>query len=221
MNREWPQNVVTPSTRDLNRNVCPIHSNARRIEKCLKKHGLLADTPSSCRLMSAQRMCQKVGVNAIDPLSWKKECVYGLCKDCPKHNTTVETHLQETPVTVALWGTKFDPLKNKKINNIHDFDFTLGELAAKFDSDIPKLSKHIYTSSHQWEACKKCAQSLQKNWCMTIEDYQENITVTNVEETTTAHFSRNQVQLALYPVVVRFVLEGEDRVRKGALAFLS
>ena len=43
----------------------------------------------------------------------------------------------------------------------------------------------------------------------------------NVEETTTAHFSRNQVQLALYPVVVRFVLEGEDRVRKGALAFLS
>ena len=78
LNREWPQNVVTPSTRDLNRNVCPIHSNARRIEKCLKKHGLLADTPSSCRLMSAQRMCQKVGVNAIDPLSWKKECVYSL-----------------------------------------------------------------------------------------------------------------------------------------------
>ena len=119
----------------------------------------------------------------------KKECVYGLCKDCPKHNTTVETHLQETPVTVALWGTKFDPLKNKKINNIHDFDFTLGELAAKFDSDIPKLSKHIYMSSHQWEACKQCAQSLQKNWCITIEDYLQNITMTNVEETTTAHFS--------------------------------
>ena len=83
LNREWPQNVVTPSTRDLNRNVCPIHSNARRIEKCLKKHGLLADTPSSCRLMSAQRIGQKYRVNAIFPLSWKKKWVYCLYKESP------------------------------------------------------------------------------------------------------------------------------------------
>ena len=41
LNREWPQNVVTPSDRDNMRNVCEIHSNARRMEKCLRKNGLL------------------------------------------------------------------------------------------------------------------------------------------------------------------------------------
>ena len=41
LNREWPQNVLTPTARDLQRNVCEMHSNARRMERCLRKYGQL------------------------------------------------------------------------------------------------------------------------------------------------------------------------------------
>ena len=78
LNREWPQNVVTPTSRDLDRNVCPIHSNARRLESALKKNKLLEQVPSSCRLMCSLVMCQKEGVELLDALTWDVKCVKGV-----------------------------------------------------------------------------------------------------------------------------------------------
>ena len=48
-----------------------------------------------------------------------------------------------------------------------------------------------------------------------------NINFTNTEETTTAHFGANETQLCLYPAVIKFKIPGEDRVRKGGIAFVS
>ena len=48
-----------------------------------------------------------------------------------------------------------------------------------------------------------------------------NINFTTQEETTTAHFGANEVQLALYPAVIKFKIEGEANVRKGGIAFVS
>ena len=56
---------------------------------------------------------------------------------------------------------------------------------------------------------------------MMIEDYQQNISLTHQEETTTAHFSGNVTQIACFPVIVKFKLEGEDKPRKGGIVFLS
>ena len=56
---------------------------------------------------------------------------------------------------------------------------------------------------------------------MSIEDYQQNISVSHQEETTTAHFSGNVVQIACYPVIIKFQLPGEEKSRKGGIAFLS
>ena len=221
LNREWPQNVVTPTSRDLDRNVCPIHSNARRLETALKKQGLLQQVPSSCRLMCSAAMCQKDGVEPLEPLTWDIQCVKGVCNQCPRDETDVPTEEDEKIVTVALWGTKHDPVKNKKINNIHDYDFTLTQLAAKFDSELPKLTKHIYNAAHQWKACKSTAENPGPDVMMTIEDYQQNISLSHQEETTTAHFSGNVVQIACYPTIVKFMLEGQDKAKKGGIVFLS
>ena len=89
LNREWPQNVVTPTSRDMDRNICPIHSNARRIEVVLKKYELIQDVPASCCLMSSLIICQKETVTPLDPLTWGYKCVMGDCDNCPKYKTIV------------------------------------------------------------------------------------------------------------------------------------
>ena len=48
-----------------------------------------------------------------------------------------------------------------------------------------------------------------------------NINFTNTEETTSAHFGANETQLALYPAVIKFKIQGEEKVRKGGIAFVS
>ena len=145
----------------------------------------------------------------------------GVCKKCPTKTLNLEPHERETQVIVALWGTKYDQVKRKKINNIHDYQFSLQELATKFEEFLPKLALHIFIAAHQWKACKECTQCLEPHIIMTIEDYQMNINVAHQEQTTTAHYSGNVTQIALYPVVIKYKLPGESKVRKGAIAFLS
>ena len=221
LNREWPQNVVTPTSRDLDRNVCPIHSNARRLETALRKQGLLQQVPSSCRLMCSQAMCQKEGVQPLDPLTWDPKCVKGECKDCPENETEVPMEISDKIVTVALWGTKHDKVKNKKINNIHDYDFTLSQLVAKFDKELPKLTRHIFTAAHQWKAAKLTGQNLTPEIIETIEDFQQNLSLSHQEETTTAHFTSNVVQVACYPCIIKYMKEGDEKPRKEGMVFLS
>ena len=48
-----------------------------------------------------------------------------------------------------------------------------------------------------------------------------NILFTNTEETTSGDFGQNQTQVALYPAVIKFMLPGENKVRKGGIAFVS
>ena len=49
--REFPQNAVTATTRDLERNSCPYHTNARRLIKCIHKAGVGKDIKASCRAL--------------------------------------------------------------------------------------------------------------------------------------------------------------------------
>ena len=35
--REFPQNAVIPTTRDLERNTCPVHANARRLNNAINR----------------------------------------------------------------------------------------------------------------------------------------------------------------------------------------
>lgn len=50
---------------------------------------------------------------------------------------------------------------------------------------------------------------------------QQNLDIQHQEESTTAHYTANKVQCVLYPVVIKFKVEGDDTVRKGGIAFLS
>ena len=171
LNREWPQQIKSATSRDLDRNVCTIHSNMRRMQRALAKH-LGPDLPTSCRLLCGLVMCDRDDIDILKPATWHRECVTRSCRECPVHETFVPAELRDVQVTVALWGNRKDPIKNKMINNIHDFTFTLEELAAKFDKDVVKMCLHLNTASLQWDSCRACTDNTAPNVVVTIEDYQ-------------------------------------------------
>ena len=108
--REFPQNAVTPTTRDLERNSCPVHANARRlvkaINKALIKNKSEARLPSSCRDLVCLTMCG-AEVLPSKPLTWKQECVKGTCKNCPN---SLPLHLPDAVknliVQFSQWETQ-------------------------------------------------------------------------------------------------------------------
>ena len=220
LDREWPQNVVTPTSRDLQRNVCPIHANARRLQTCLKKN-LDVDIPTSVRLMCASSICVKPGCDVLDPLTWDANCVDAKCRDCPQQETYVSPDMRDVQLRLALWGTKVDEVKGKPINALHEYVMTFGEVADRFDKFLPKLVKHVYNAAVQWDREKMCREEMEELTVTTVEDYQQNILLTHSEETTTSHYTANQVQLALFPVSVSFRLPGEEKPRKGGICYIT
>ena len=61
--REFPQNAVTPTSRDAERNTCPTHANVRRlvrrINRILRKKGFSDSTfPKSCRVLATKIIIQ-------------------------------------------------------------------------------------------------------------------------------------------------------------------
>ena len=158
------------------RNVCSYHSNARRYERALRPY-VRRELPSSVRLMCSLAMCQSDDVNPLDPLTWREACVYGKCKNCPDYSTEILDGCGDVEVVVALWGKKYSQIKRKEIVNLHNYSYTVQDLAAEFDSKLARLKTHCFTASKQWAACHDTTSYLNTDVVATIEDYQMNLEV--------------------------------------------
>ena len=53
----------------VSRNVCPVHSNIKRMASCLKKN-LGLNLPTSARLLCGLLLCGKAETNVLEPLTW-------------------------------------------------------------------------------------------------------------------------------------------------------
>ena len=171
--------------------------------------------------MCAMSICTSDGVDVFEPVTWKQQCVDRTCPNCPEYCTVVPDQLANHQTTVALWCTRIDPLRNKKINNVHDVTMDIKSLAQKFDEELPKLIRHVYTAAKQWRACKLSRKSLLMCTLTSVEDYQQNLQVSHHEGTTSSNYAGNVCNLAMYPVCVSYQLPGDDTVRKGGFCFLA
>ena len=99
----------------------------------------------------------------------------GRCKRCPAFETPVPADRRDDPIQLALWGKRYDPVKKKDTVNLHNYEMTLGELGERFDSSLPKLRKHVFVASAQWQACKESGENLKTETILSIEDYQMNL----------------------------------------------
>ena len=109
--REFPQNAVSPSTRDAERNTCPIHANVRRlvnrINRVLRKKGFHGSTlPKSCRVLAITVMCPSPVVSSTEPTSWIVNCATSKCTSCPGLTWNFPNSILEESISYSLWASK-------------------------------------------------------------------------------------------------------------------
>ena len=225
--REFPVYAVQPTTRDMERNTCPIHANARRLVKSINKNlrkGKAELLPTSCRLLSLKVMC--TDGHTIEPLTWNAACATRECNTCPELEIIVDAKLKSTNTTIHQWKTQAQKVKNKKgewiekkVYSLYPIEMTLQEAIDELRESLPKLCKHIYTAHRQWHAHSTLRTNLDESSVITVEDYQMNIEVEFTENPTSLAYSTNKLTFALYPVCIEFIQDGE--IKKGAVSFIS
>ena len=233
--REFPQFAVTPTAKDKGRNTCAAHSNGRRLLVALQKQGILTQLPVSCRSVASLGLCKPVNFSSGNFLSWLKECCVDPHKNCPKHVTVVPEEKINEQVSVLLWATREDPNKGrdkdgkvKKVHGLFPHIQTVPELAKTFDKNIVSLKNHIYTASWEFHVLKQRTETLCFDDLITIEDYQQNLSIYYREMTTSMGYSANITQIMIYPIALRYVEklvsdEGVETTKqcKGFVVFLS
>ena len=227
--REWPANFVPPSTKDQERNVCPLHSNLRRVFDGLRKVGAAGNLPKSVRAMCSFTMCQNQPFHPLVPLTWPPQCALGECPHCPdlevslpeNQNTSVRVHFLQWQKGMS---SKCDARGNaREITSLFPVTLDLDAAVDKLKSFFPQMKVHVFVASQQYEALRLRTLSLKETDLLTIEDYTMNFEIQYMETTTSSHYTANTVTFTRYPVAVRFFdrSSSKQEVATGAIIFIS
>ena len=123
-------------------------------------------------------------------------------------------------VPLSQWCTKFCEIKQKKIHSLFTESVSLSTLVKQFNSDLMKLSGHIYRAACQWSAYQADVDSLQPGHLTMVVDYQMNGTILHKNSTTSSHMGANTAQFCIYPAFLAVRLT-DGRVVRGGIIFLS
>ena len=231
--REFPQNAVTPTTRDLQRNACPVHANMRRMVKALNKAlpKSVQSLPTSCREIVCLTMCKRDNIDPLKPLTWNSSCVKGECKTCPqKLPLTVPKTLQSVQVSYSQWSTKMKVVKKekkgkvvsaeKRVFSLYPESSSMSDTIGALEEMCKSVKLHIFTAHMQWHAHDQMRLNLELDSIISIEDYQMNMEVIYSENPTSLSYASNKMTIAMYPICVEFKNQ-DGSISKGAITFLS
>ena len=222
--REFPQYAVSPTSRDLERNTCPVHANARRLIKAinnkLRLSQVASNLPSSCRELVLLILC-KSSVVTSDPLTWPVACIKRTCKDCSTIELDIVSNevLNQT-ITFSQWQSKKQlvNIKGKQnvkyIYSLYTKRETLKVAINQLKINTSDLALHIYTAHRQWEAHSEARKKLCKNTIITVEDYQMNLEAVYSENPTSMAYAGNKVTVALYPICVEYISDNGEHKKQ-------
>ena len=172
--KESPQNAVTPTTRDLERNTCPVHANARRLNNAINrgiKKSVTYTSLSSCRDLVCLSVCNTENIIPSDPLSWNKDCVNGVRKSCPKNlPIKVTPDLGKVKIKFSQWRYEKKIIRKKKngkvvpvektVFSLYPHSCNVKEALAMLENMRKQLRKHIYAAHVQWSAHVQARENL-------------------------------------------------------------
>ena len=210
--REFPPYAVSPTSRDIQRNACPYHANARHLVLAINnilKTWKCETLPSSCRELVMKHMCNSE-FSDIDPLTWNPACATCECNNCPEIKIEVPKEVQGAEIKFSQWETR--TLKVRKKGKMVDKDvYSLYSQTTEFltaismlEKSLPKLRQHIFTAHKQWQAHSVLRENLDDSSVITVEDYQMNVTPKFAEQPTASGYAANKISFALYPICVEF-----------------
>ena len=216
--REFPQNAVTRTSRDVQRNSCPYHCNARRVVNALHSQNVALELSTSCRKLVQAFMCYEESIDMDDPLQWNQDCAFGKCKNCPSPAIfPLSDETAKANVAYSQWDYYVDEKKKAKqkakkpdseptgrVFGLVNKSESVMEVVSELFKQVPKLKQHIYTAHAQWNGHATHRHSLDNESIITIEDYQQNIEVEYIEKPTSLAYSTNKLTAALYPICVEY-----------------
>ena len=139
--------------RDFGRNVCVLHTNFHNKINMLMKHGFLSNCLNSCRYLCSLPLCSSgPEFQHMSPVTREEKCATGRCTRCPGFTLMCPEDKGDKVVPLSQWCTKFCEIKQKKIHSLFTESVSLSTLVKQFNSDLMKLSGHIYRAACQWSA---------------------------------------------------------------------
>ena len=158
--------------------------------------------------------------DASIPVDWNEDCASGNCVNCPAISFPVPSDQASTLVSVSLWTQK--EIGGRKKYGLFKVSMTVQELSKELESMIrPKMTEHIRMAAIAWARVHEDISQLKPGTILTYEDFQRNYEIFHAEMPTSTAFSANSLQLALYPIGVKFVREEGGPVETGAVIFIS
>ena len=222
--RDFPRNFVTPTCRDLQRNVCPYHANLRHLLSALHSKNAARFISKSCQGVAFVAMCQSNGSDPMDPLTWDPKCALGECPNCPDlHVDTDECISDQVQVNIWRKGTAGVDAngKDKEIFTLFLDTLTLTDAVSSLQKMATMMKTHIFVAHRQWQFNRSITSKLSPmNSIVTVEDYQQNAEVMLDESPTETNFGKNKIQLAIYPIHSAFKLSENGPVKYSAITFI-
>ena len=146
-------------------------------------------------------MCE--GIDPFTPSAWNENCATGTCPNCPSRTFPVPPDLAGTNVSFSLWSLK--TIDGKKKYGLWQVTKSIEDLSLQLAVEVPKLIRHIFTAAVCWEKRNANIKELRLGLdLMTEEDYQRNFELSHAEQPTSMAYSANSIQIAMYPVALRY-----------------
>ena len=221
---QYCRNFVTPTPRDLQRNVCPHHSNLRHLLTALHSKQAAQTISKSCRGVAFATMCPSPDTDPMNPLTWNKVCAMGDCDQCPELSVDIDD-CTVTEIQVYSWRKGVAGVdgagKDKEIFTLFLDTIPLPDAVSTLQRLAASMKTHIYVAYRQWEYNRMMSTKLIPMVSIqTVEDYQQNAEITLDESPTETNFGKNKIQLAIYPVHSAFKLSEDGPVLFSAITFI-
>lgn len=130
--------------------------------------------------------------------------MFNECQKCKNNRIIYDITKANDDVEFYQWVTKTEKRlvkeeeKNINITVKDTIVKSVSDLVDKFEDELVRYKKHVYTIRAQYEYYKKRKDSLNKNECLLHIDFSENYVCKISEEIQSMHFGASKKQLSLH-----------------------
>ena len=190
--RQRPFWVVRPRDSDRETCACRIHENMALVVDALDKKQLLStDKPS---LLANLSVCDMKN----------KDCMYGDCINCKSRKLIQQTYDKTENIIYRQWETKVEDreirkeIKQVTITSIVEIKSTLGELVAKFESQLKRFKVHLFNIENQTEYYRNLQSTMKDDELLIHIDFSENYVCKSLKEIQESRYGASKRQLTIH-----------------------
>ena len=208
-----PFYIVKKKVYQRDTNVCKSHSEFEFLLDRLHYHKLVS-TKSVKQFLSS--ICCDIT---------RKECMFRECDACRNlcipfvESATQTWHYSWAAVIEEGFNSKNEYIKGRA-NRRQEIVCTVSELINKANDLIPKIAKHVFTTTNQYKKIENMKQNLKKNEAFFVIDFSQNYNCKYWEETQGVQFGPSRKQVSLQTGGY-YIKNEEDKVVFFSIASVS